>query len=66
MSYRVYKSADGRVFIRSKEERFTASFKQGIWSSRIAFSGNELEELCLVTDEQLANSLILQAQEAVG
>lgn len=65
MSYKVYKSADGRVFIRSKEDRFTASFKKGVWSPRIAFSGNELEELSLVSDEALAESLILQAKQAV-
>lgn len=66
MSYKVYKSADGRVFIRSKEDQFTASCKKGVWSPRIAFNGNELEELSLVSDEKLAKTLIQQAKQAVG
>ena len=66
MSYKVYKSADGRVFIRSKEDQFTASCKKGVWSPRIAFNGNELEELSLVSDEKLAKPLIQQAKQAVG
>ena len=66
MSYKVYQSADGRAFIRSKEDQFAASYKKGVWTDRIAFSGNELEELSLISDEKTANNLIQQAKQAVG
>jgi hypothetical protein len=66
MSCKVYKSADGRVFIRSKEEGFVASFKNGAWSPRIAFNGNELNELSLVSDETEASAIVVQAKNAVG
>jgi hypothetical protein len=66
MSYRVHKSTTGNVVVASREDDFIASFKDGVWLDRLAFSAHELEDLLLVTDQSEADSLIAQAKNALS
>lgn len=43
MAYRVHKSEKGDVIVRSKEDNFTACYKNGRWSDRLSFNAYELE-----------------------
>lgn len=66
MSYRVHKSTTGNVVVASREDDFIASFKDGNWLDRLAFSAHELEDMLLVTDRSEADGLIAQAKNALS
>lgn len=65
MAYRVHKSASGDIIVRSKEDNFTASYKNGQWSNRIAFNAYELNELLQVNDPKEAGDIIALAKKAL-
>jgi len=65
MAYRVHKSGSGDIIVRSKEDNFTASYKNGKWSNRIAFNAYELEELLQVNDPKEAGAIIDLAKKAL-
>lgn len=65
MAYRVHKSEKGDVIVRSKEDNFTACYKNGHWTDRLSFNAYELEELLQVNDAEEASAIISQAKEAV-
>ncbi|MBA4026676.1 MAG: hypothetical protein C0473_00390 [Cyanobacteria bacterium DS3.002] len=65
MAYRVHKSENGDIIVRSKEDNFIASYKNGKWSNRIAFSGYELEDLLQVSDPKEAGAIIELAKKAL-
>ena len=65
MSYRVHKSEDGNIIVRSKEDNFTASYKSGKWTAHLAFNGNELEDFLQVNDHKEAAEIINLAKQAL-
>jgi hypothetical protein len=65
MAYRVHKSEKGDVIVRSKEDSFTACYKNGHWSDRLSFNAYELEELLQVVDTEEASVIIAKAKEAI-
>lgn len=65
MAYRVHKSERGDIIVRSREDNFTASFKNGKWSNRIAFNAYELEEMLQVNDHKEVEAIIALAKQAL-
>lgn len=65
MSFRVFKSEDGRIAVRSKEENFVASFDKGKWVAELVFDAYELEELRQVTDPKEAQAIYSEAKKAL-
>lgn len=65
MAYRVHKSEGGNIIVRSKEDNFTACYKNGKWTNRIAFNGDELEDMLQVNDPKEAEAIINLAKKAL-
>ncbi|MBU6454378.1 MAG: hypothetical protein KGS72_21600 [Cyanobacteria bacterium REEB67] len=65
MAYRVHKSDSGNIIVRSKEDNFTACYKDGKWTDRIVFNGDELEDMLKVNDPEEAEKFFNIAKKAL-
>lgn len=66
MDYRVHKSDDGRVAIKSKYDDFVASFHHGEWVDEMVFGALELQEMPQVEDDHEALVIVKEAKKALN
>jgi hypothetical protein len=66
MDFRVYKSDDGRIVVKSVYDDFVASYKHGEWVNDMMFDPCEMQELPQVEDQQEALHIIKEAKRALS
>ncbi|MBX9685157.1 MAG: hypothetical protein K2X27_00570 [Candidatus Obscuribacterales bacterium] len=65
MEFRVFKSDDGRMAVKSSHDEFVASFRHGEWVNDMLFNSSELAELPLVEDPYEALVIVKEAKKAL-
>ncbi len=65
MGFKVYKSDDGRIAVKSTDDDFVASCKHGEWSNDMMFDPYELMEIPVVEDPTEAAAIVSSAKRAL-
>jgi hypothetical protein len=65
MDFRVFRSDDGRMAIKSVYDDFVASYKHGEWVDEMLFDPYELQELPPVEDTTEALHIVKEAKRAL-